>query len=77
MDVRFVFGVPAVWNEETILRMDQAVVHSGVPSFARKPASVDYIPEPEAAAIAVIPDLSQTNSLSVRSDVLRLFYFKS
>jgi hypothetical protein len=56
LDIQFMFTVSAVWHEDALARMKSAVEGSDVLSFAGKSASVAYIPEPEAAARAVIPD---------------------
>lgn len=53
--------------------MKQAVEHSGILSFAGKLASVDYIAEPEAAALAILPNLFQSHPLEVRSFRTPLF----
>lgn len=46
--------------------MKRAVETSGILSFAGKLASIDYIPEPEAAAIAIIPRVLKDRPLEVR-----------
>jgi hypothetical protein len=65
--VRFVFGIPAVWDDSTVMRMKEAITQSricaidGIPL----PASMSFIAEPEAAAIAMIPGLAQRVGLQV------------
>jgi hypothetical protein len=66
LDIQFMFTVSAVWHEDALARMKSAVESSDVLSFAGKSASVEYIPEPEAAARAVIPDLLKKHPLEVR-----------
>jgi hypothetical protein len=66
LDIQFMFTIPAVWHEDALARMKSAVESSDVLSFAGKSASVEYIPEPEAAARAVIPDLLKKHPLEVR-----------
>ncbi|KAK4149244.1 hypothetical protein C8A00DRAFT_38165 [Chaetomidium leptoderma] len=72
VDVRFVFGIPAVWDEPTIMRMKEAIRQSRVCIVNGQPlpASTTFIPEPEAAAIAVIPDMAQRHGLEVGQTVM-------
>jgi hypothetical protein len=57
MNVRFVVGVPAVWQDDTVIRMRQAVEGSGVLFTNGKLATADFVPEPELAAMALLPRL--------------------
>ncbi|KAL2016811.1 hypothetical protein VTK56DRAFT_2980 [Thermocarpiscus australiensis] len=64
VDVRFVFGIPAVWGEDTALRMKKAIEDSGLLELRdRPPAPLDFIAEPKAAAIATIPRLAPSYGL--------------
>ncbi|KAK4234783.1 hypothetical protein C8A03DRAFT_37410 [Achaetomium macrosporum] len=65
-NVRFVFGVRAVWQEDAVLRMKQAIEKSRILSLSGgRLASFDFVPEPEAAAIAVLPQLLQHRDLKL------------
>jgi hypothetical protein len=55
MNVHFAFSVPAVWQEDAVVRMREAVEASGVRLTSGAPADIDFVLEPEAAAIAVLP----------------------
>ncbi|KAK3305068.1 uncharacterized protein B0T15DRAFT_188117 [Chaetomium strumarium] len=64
VDVRFVFGIPAVWRVGTRSRMEEAIQHSGLLELGdRPPAPLDFIAEPEAAAIATFPRLAPSYNL--------------
>ncbi|GAB1312419.1 hypothetical protein MFIFM68171_02629 [Madurella fahalii] len=64
-DLHFVFGIPAVWNEVATLRMRQAIDSSGILTSVGRPVTMDFVVEPEAAAIAIIPQLCQSDSLMI------------
>ncbi len=67
VEIRFVFGIPAVWGEDAASRMKEAINKSHVLQLpGRLPASVSFIAEPEAAAIAVLPRAVQSGRLKVR-----------
>ncbi len=67
IEIRFVFGIPAVWREDAYSRMKDAVNKSNVLQLpGRLPASVSFIAEPEAAAIAALPRAVQSGRLKVR-----------
>ncbi|KAK3305900.1 uncharacterized protein B0T15DRAFT_213985 [Chaetomium strumarium] len=64
LEARFVFGIPAVWGVDTRSRMEQAIQHSGLFKLGdRPPAPLDFIAEPEAAAIAMFPRLAVSYNL--------------
>ena len=67
VEIRFVFGIPAVWGEDAASRIKEAINKSHVLQLpGRLPASVSFIAEPEAAAIAVLPRAVQSGRLKVR-----------
>lgn len=66
IDIRFVFGIPAVWGEDAVSRMKEAINNSCLLQLpGRLPASLSFIAEPEAAAIAVLPQMARGGGLKV------------
>jgi hypothetical protein len=58
IDVRFAFGIPAVWQMDAIDRMKKAIEDSGILCLGGgRLASLDFVLEPEAAAVALLPRL--------------------
>ncbi|KAK3297943.1 uncharacterized protein B0H64DRAFT_134495 [Chaetomium fimeti] len=73
VEARFVFGVPAIWKQQTIREMRKAIGKSGILAFGRRqPAALDFVQEPEAAAMAVIPGVAQGRGLDVGNTILIL-----
>jgi hypothetical protein len=71
VDVRFVFGIPAVWDDQARSRMKKAIESSGLlASPGRPPAPFAFLPEPEAAAIALLPRLAANHDLQHGQTVL-------
>ncbi|KAK3296460.1 uncharacterized protein B0H64DRAFT_461666 [Chaetomium fimeti] len=60
LKIGFVFGIPAVWEEQTAGRMEQAIARSGMTGGAY---FTDLVFEPEAAALAVLPYFVQKHLL--------------
>lgn len=67
LNVRFVFGIPAVWGNDAIARLRDAVEDSGILRLLDgRPAPMDFITEPEAAAMALVPGIARSHALQVR-----------
>lgn len=67
VSVRFMFGIPAVWGNDAIARMREAIETSNILTFNDGcPAPMDFIAEPEAAALALVPEISRSHALQVR-----------
>ena len=67
LSVRFVFGIPAVWGNDAIARLRDAVEDSDILRLLDgRPAPMDFMTEPEAAAIALVPAIASTHALQVR-----------
>ncbi len=75
VSLRFVFGIPAVWGNDAVARMREAIEASGILMLAGCPAPMDLIAEPEAAAIALVPEIARSHALQVRHARLRGWYF--
>ncbi|OIW33117.1 hypothetical protein CONLIGDRAFT_162978 [Coniochaeta ligniaria NRRL 30616] len=58
MDVRVLFTYPASWRHDARFRMRDAVLASGILNAGRSPATMELLPESEAAALAVLPGLA-------------------
>jgi hypothetical protein len=65
IDFCFMFGSPAVWLDETTIRMKRAIEESRMTFVDGKLAPWEFIDEPEAAALAVVPPLVKSLSLKV------------
>lgn len=65
MAVRIVFTIPASWREDAISRMRDAVLASGIPNIGRGLATIEFLTESEAAALAILPGLVQSRSCKV------------
>ncbi|KAH6649441.1 hypothetical protein F5144DRAFT_478024 [Chaetomium tenue] len=58
------FGVPAVWNQSTLAQMSKAIEQSDMLASTNGPrATMGFISEPEAAALATIPGLAVKHNL--------------
>ena len=67
VSVRFVFGIPAVWGNDAMARMREAIEASGILTLADgRPAPMDFIAEPGAAALALVPKIARSSALQVR-----------
>lgn len=68
VSLRFVFGIPAVWGGDAVARMREAVEASGILMLDHHgcPAPMDFIAEPEAAALALVPEIARSHALQVR-----------
>lgn len=67
VDFCFMFGSPAVWVEETITQMTRAIEESKMTHVDGEVASWKFIDEPEAAALALVPDMVKEHKLKVCS----------
>jgi hypothetical protein len=65
IDFCFMFGKPAVWLDETTNRMKRAIEESGMTFVGKELAPWEFFDEPEAAALAVVPQLVKSLSLKV------------
>lgn len=66
VSIRFVFGISAVWGNDTVERMRDAVSKSDVlAARGSRPATVDFIAEPEATALALLPQIASSHTLKV------------
>jgi hypothetical protein len=64
---RFVLGVPAIWGQESINRMEEAIITSGILAFGGgEDAKLDFVLEPVAAAMATIPGVARDKRPKVR-----------
>ncbi|KAK4040412.1 hypothetical protein C8A01DRAFT_35555 [Parachaetomium inaequale] len=63
VDICFVFGIPGVWSESSIVRMKEAIHQSGMLLFKGVPAPMGLTLEPEAAAMAINPGLIKNGLL--------------
>ncbi|KAH6851205.1 hypothetical protein B0I37DRAFT_353569 [Chaetomium sp. MPI-CAGE-AT-0009] len=70
---RFVFGVPAIWDHQTIVKMREAIERSGILAFGRhQPAALDFVREPVAAAMAVLRNVAREEGLDVGDKIVIL-----
>lgn len=65
MTVRIVFTIPATWREDVVARMRDAVLESRILNVGRGPAAMEFLAESEAAALAVLPRLSESRRCKV------------
>ncbi|KAK4238325.1 hypothetical protein C8A03DRAFT_15197, partial [Achaetomium macrosporum] len=70
VEIRFVFAVPVVWDFATVARMKKAVVKSKIGRFGQRPLDIQYVAEPEAAALATFPSIAQDHSLEIGQTVV-------
>ena len=70
LTVGFVFGIPAVWGEQVVERMRQAITESGMTNQA---TFTDLIIEPEAAALNILPSLVEEGVVKVRASTLHSY----
>ena len=67
VETRFIFGVPAIWKQGSIDRMEQAIDRSGIlAADGGERATLDFVHEPLAAAMAIIPDIPRGERPQVR-----------